>query len=140
MSSLSPSSTYYYKAYATNSVGTGYSAQGNFTTSSETTPSDGKIKAGNVKTTGETLDYGKVTESTVKNLLIQTADITGDLTVAISGSGFSASASTITQADATNGYNLQIIFTPSSVGSYSGTLTISGGGLTPYEVSLSGSM
>lgn len=134
---LNASTTYYYKAFATNSTGTGYSTQANFITSAV---NGATINSGIVRNSGETLGYGKVTKSTIKNLFIKTKSITGDLTVSISGTGFSASTSSISQTDAENGYNLDVTFSPTTSGSYSGTLTISGGGLSTYEVSLSGSL
>lgn len=137
VSGLAPTTTYYYKAFATNSAGSGYSTQGTFVTTAE---NDSKIVEGNVRASGETLVFGKVTGSTVKDLHIKTQYITGDLTVAISGTGFTVSTTSIPMASAQSGYTLNITFNPTSAGSYNGTLTISGGSLpSNYQVSLTGS-
>ncbi len=137
VSGLAPTTTYYYKAFATNSAGSGYSTQGTFVTTAE---NDSKIVEGNVRASGETLVFGKVTGSTVKDLYIKTQYITGDLTVAVSGTGFTVSTTSIPMASAQSGYTLNVTFNPTSAGSYSGTLTISGGSLpSNYQVSLTGS-
>ena len=137
VSGLTPATTYYYKAFATNSAGTGYTTQGSFTTAtpSTTTPT---IFTGSVVDTGTTLDFGTVTTSATKSLLIKTAYITGDLTVSVSGSMFSASTTSIPQANAESGYPLTVTYTPTAAGTHSGTLSITGGGLSGYSVSLTG--
>lgn len=136
LSSLSPSTTYYFKAFATNSAGTTYTSQVGFATAAINGP---VINAGNVVNSGAVLNFGTVATTATKSFLIKTKDITGDLTVSISGTGFSVSASTISQANAESGYPLMVTLTPSASGAYSGTLTISGGGLVSnYQVSLTG--
>ena len=136
ISSLVPSTTYYFKGFATNSAGTSYTSQSTFTTSAVNGP---VISAGNVISAGAVLSFGNVLSATTKSLLVKTTDITGDLTVSVSGTGFSVSTTTILQASAEAGYPLMITLTPVASGAYSGTLTISGGGLvTNYQVSLTG--
>lgn len=135
-SSLTPSTTYYFKAFATNSAGTTYTSQANFTTAAINGP---VINAGTVVNSGAVLNFGTVTAVTTKSLLIKTTDITGNLTVSVTGTGFAVSTSTILQANAESGYPLMVTLTPVASGAYSGTLTISGGGLVSnYQVSLTG--
>lgn len=58
ISSLSESTTYYYRAYATNSAGTGYGTIKSFTTGSATTPPQRRIRlfsGGKLKVIGGTL-------------------------------------------------------------------------------------
>lgn len=99
----------------------------------------GKIEVGRTVNTGSTLDFGTVSTTATKNLKVKTADITGDLTVAVTGSMFSASTATISVAQANAGYEITVTYTPAASGTHTGTLTISGGGLNPaYSVSLSG--
>lgn len=137
VNSLTASTAYYFKAFATNSAGTGYSTQGTFTTSAD---NSARIDAGNTRTSGTTLDFGKVTQVTIKSYLIKSSNITGDLTVTITGTGFTTSATSISMAAAQSGYTLYVTFNPTNAGSYSGSLTVSGGGLpSNYQVSLSGS-
>jgi len=74
-----------------------------------------------------------------KTLNIKTTDLIGDLALAITGndaSYFTATVSSITKdaANATNGVNISINYTPTSPGAHTATLTISGGGLTPDRV------
>ena len=88
---------------------------------------------------GTTLDFGTSSTAVRKQLLVKTTGITGDLSVNISGTGFSSMVSSISKNDAQNGYLLEIVFTPTTAGNYSGTLSISGGGLSPsYQINLSG--
>ena len=134
--SLTPATTYYFKGFATNSAGTSYTSQATFTTASVNGP---VINAGSIVSSGAVLNFGTVQSATTKSLLIKTTDITGDLTVSVTGTGFSASTATISQANAESGYPLMITLTPVASGAYSGTLTISGGGLVSnYQVSLTG--
>jgi hypothetical protein len=51
---------------------------------------------------------------------------------------FSGTTSTILQSEANAGYNLNVIYNPTSNGSHTGVVTISGGGLTNFTVNLSG--
>lgn len=133
---LNKNTNYYFKAFATNSLGTGYSSQARFITTGST---DNKISVGNIRESGAMLQYGIVKKPTTKSLLIKTKSITGNLTVAITGIAFDVSSAIINQQDAENGYTLYVTFNPTSVGSYTGTLTISGGGLVSnYQVNLSG--
>ena len=46
----------------------------------------------------------------------------------------STSAITSSAANAANGTNINITYTPASTGSHTATLTISGGGLNPAKV------
>ena len=134
--SLTPATTYYFKGFATNSAGTSYTSQATFTTASVNGP---VINAGSIVSSGAVLNFGTVDSATTKSLLIKTTDITGDLTVSVTGTGFSVSTATISQANAESGYPLMITLTPVASGAYSGTLTISGGGLVSnYQVSLTG--
>ena len=134
--SLTPATTYYFKGFATNSAGTSYTSQATFTTASVNGP---VINAGSIVSSGAVLNFGTVQSATTKSLLIKTTDITGDLTVSVTGTGFSVSTATISQANAESGYPLMITLTPVASGAYSGTLTISGGGLVSnYQVSLTG--
>jgi len=138
-SGLTASTTYYYKAFATNSAGTGYSEQGTFATIASSSGGEGSptVLFG-VIPSGNTLSFGSVTSPRTKTLLVKTTNVTGDLTVTLSGSMFAVSATAITQSNANSGYNLTVTYNPTALGTHTGTLTISGGGLSSYSISLSG--
>ena len=136
VSNLAAATNYYFKAYAANSAGVGYSSQGSFVT----TLLNGSINfLGNQVGSGSTLAFGTVTGSTTKTLKIKTNALTGDLTVAISGSMYKVSVNTIAKADAEVGFTLLITYNPTASGTHSGIITILGGGLTPnYTANLTG--
>lgn len=95
---------------------------------------------GKVVNNGQTVAFGTVTGATQKSYTVKTSGITGDLTVTASGSGFSVSTATIAQANAESGYDITITFNPSSSGNYTGSVTITGGGLMPaFVLNMSGS-
>lgn len=95
---------------------------------------------GKVVNNGQTVAFGTVTGATQKFYTVKTSGITGDLTVTASGSGFSVSTATIAQVNAESGYDITITFNPSSSGNYTGSVTISGGGLMPaFVLNMSGS-
>ena len=59
---------------------------------------------------------------------IKGTDLTDDLTVAVSGNGFTCPVTSIAKDEAANA-SFNVVFTPTAVGDYEGKLTISGGGL-----------
>ncbi len=137
---LNSSTTYYFKAFATNSAGTGYSAQSSFTTTTLSSGNNPEIILGNPVSTGSTLNFGKVTSNSTKSLLIKTNNLTGDLSVSLTGEMFRVSVSTISKSDAENGFLLNVSYQPTATGSHTGNLSISGGGLTSnFTVQLTGS-
>lgn len=87
----------------------------------------------------------KLNNSITKKINIQAADLTGNLSLGITGtdaSMFSVLPGTITQtaANGVGGYTIMITYLPTTTGSHTATLTISGGGLIPAKiVTLSGS-
>lgn len=98
------------------------------------------ITTGRVVDNGTTLSFGIVGDSSQKALRVKTQDITGDLTVQVTGDGFSVPVSVISAANAEAGYDLTVTFAPGVAGDYTGVLTISGGGLpVDFVVTLSGS-
>ena len=97
--------------------------------------------------TGETIDMGIVAlggtnnASTSKSLYVKGRNITSSLTLAITGSAcFTLNHSTITDADANNGKNVEITYSPDKSGTHTATLTISGGDMAKsVSITLSGS-
>lgn len=135
ITNLFPNTTYYFKGFATNSAGTSYTSQATFTTLTDNNP---KINTGNEISSGSTLSFGNVSGAVTKSLYIKTNYIIGDLTVGISGTMFSVNTTTILQSDAENGYNLRVTYNPTSSGSHTGSISITGGGLSGYTINLSG--
>lgn len=81
----------------------------------------------------------KLNTTTSKTLNIKTTDIVNNLSVVISGPNanqFTVSANSIAKdaANANSGLNITVSYSPTTVGSHTATLTISGGGLNPDKV------
>lgn len=105
--------------------------------------SGGKVSSGAYLTVNPTVDFGAVLTGATQmvSLNIKGANLTGDLTVSAIAP-FATTVTTIAKDDAAsaNGYNLPLAFAPSAKGTYSGSLTVSGGGLTAdVVVTLTGS-
>lgn len=80
----------------------------------------------------------KVGTTFTKSIVLDATALTADLTVAIEGEAFSCATQTLSKDEA-NGASLEITFAPAAEGEYTGTLTISGGGMTEnIVVELSG--
>jgi len=107
-----------------------------FSTSTVTTPYLGS------PSNGATVDFGKVAfQSTdTASVFIKGANLTGDLTVALSGTNatlFSISTTTISKANAEGGYRLLLNYSAQTLGTQAATLTITGGGIATTIVTLS---
>jgi len=81
----------------------------------------------------------KVNSTKSKTLNIKTTDVINDLSVTLSGAnanlfGVSTNSITKTAANSENGINITVNYTPTTTGSHSAILTISGGGLSPEKV------
>jgi endonuclease I len=136
LTNLSSNFTYYFKSFATNQAGTSYSSQQSFTTLFNTAAVEPLVV--NVISAGSQLNFGSVSTTATKQINIKTSNITGTLTVTVSGTGFSTNVSQISVNEANNGKIVPIVFTPTNSGTYSGTLSITGGGLANYSVQLQG--
>jgi endonuclease I len=106
-----------------------------FSTSGTSTPYLSSPSSGTI------VNFGTVAfqQTDTASVYIKGMNLTGDLTVALSGtnaSQFSLSVSTITQANATAGYKLVINFSAQALGLQTAQLTISGGGITATPVTL----
>ncbi len=78
-------------------------------------------------------------QENIKYLNIKTTDITGDLTVSMSGTNaasFDVSTATISRstANSSEGAILTVAYKPQDTGEHNAVLTISGGGLNPEKV------
>jgi len=86
----------------------------------------------------------KLNVSSIRTINIQTTDLTGDISLNISGTDaalFTVSATTVAKnvANGNGGTTITISYLPASLGIHSAVLTLSGGGLNPAKtISLSG--
>jgi len=92
-------------------------------------------------TIGSTADFGTVAFQTNDTLsvLIKGFNLTGDLSVALSGTNaasFSIPMATIPQANAQAGYRLVLNYSAQSLGTQTAQLTISGGGIATTAVTI----
>ena len=93
----------------------------------------------------EAIDLGATSTgvAVTKSVIIQGANLTGSLTLSVSGTNasyFRLSQTSMSQSVATNGKAITITYKPTAAGEHTATLRISGGGLdAAHEVALSGS-
>ena len=92
----------------------------------------------------KTLEIGATqpNSSVYKDVSVQGINLEeGNLTLAISGTNasyFTLSTYTVSQAEATTGYNVTVTYLPTTEGSHTATLTITGCGVTNHTVTLTG--
>ena len=100
------------------------------------------IKNQPVVTNPEKLSFpGSIISITDKaKVRITGRNLTGDLSLSITGDGFEISETSISKTllEQVGGYELEVSFTPQAAGNYTGTITISGGGITNQTITLSG--
>jgi endonuclease I len=99
-----------------------------------------KISAvGKIVNSGQVIDFGKVDSQTQRSFQIKSAALQGDLIVQVTGTMYAVSTTTILQAAAEEGYELTIIFNPTTSGTHTGKVTITGGGLAEaFEMYVTG--
>ncbi len=92
---------------------------------------------------GTTVDLGKIFSQmgSGSGLLVKAANLTGDLTVTLSGTNaafFSVYPATITKAQAEAGYIIALNYVFQAVGTHTAVVTISGGGIVSTTINLKG--
>lgn len=141
LTGLLPNTTYYYKAYATNSGGTTYGAQQSFTTlapppvlSATSLPAFGAVC---INTSAGPNSF-TITGSNLNNTNINVGPLAGYTFATSAGGTYSASLSL---AQPGGSYNQQVFvkFEPTAVQSYNGNIPVSGGGAPAINVAASGS-
>ncbi|SEB06441.1 Protein of unknown function [Flavobacterium gillisiae] len=134
LTSLPPSTTYYVRAYATNSVGTAYSSTTSFTTSSATVPTGITTNSvssitqttaigggGFTLTVGETItEYGVCWSNTTSSPTVLNSKKIG---LAPPGIGFNTFSSTLTGLTANTTYYVRAYATNSAGTAYGTTVT-----------------
>lgn len=141
LTSLAPATTYYYRAYATNTAGTGYGPEMNFTT----------VSPNPAITTTALAAFGNVCTNTTagpNSFTINGTNLTSaNVTVgALTGFTYSTTAGgtysptlSLTQPGGTYSQQIFVRFTPTAVQSYNGNIPVDGGGIaTPVNVAASG--
>ena len=78
-------------------------------------------------------------ETQTKSITVSGSNLSGAITVAVSGSAFSANTTSISTTQAASGKVVNVTFTaPSTAGSYTGTLTLTSASAATVTVALSG--
>ena len=138
VSGLSATTVYYYKAFATNSGGTVYTAQGTFTTA---TP---------LITVGTITDFGYQAVNTVsveKSYTVTGTNLIASVIVTpptgfeistTSGSGYSSSAITLTPTSGSVNQTIYVVFHPVLTQAYSGNINHTSTGAIARDVAISG--
>ncbi|HKL95680.1 MAG TPA: hypothetical protein VJ856_00210, partial [Paludibacteraceae bacterium] len=132
ISAITTPGTYYFRAYATNSTGTGYSAQSSFTISDPSQVGTGpNLVMGTQISDAQNMVFGSADS---KELFIRISNVTSDVTLTLSndtGGGYKFSGGkttiTLTPAEATAGKKVTLT---RSKGNNSAKLSISGNNIT----------
>lgn len=90
-------------------------------------------------TAPSTLDFGPITagETATDVINVRGSHLTGDLSVALAGTGFATTVSSISKADAEAGFAIPVSFSSAAAGTFDGSITISGGGIESKVIALS---
>ena len=142
LSGLTASTTYYYKAYATNSGGTAYGAQQSFTTTAPPAP---------VMSVTALAPFGNacvgsfagpasftITGNNLTNALITVGPLSG-YTFSQTSTGTFSDVIGILQAGGTQSFTVYVRFVPTAVQTYAGNIPVYGGGASTAGVAASGS-
>lgn len=141
LATLTPGTTYYYVAYATNQGGTGYGTQLSFTTAPPTTPNFGSATLTGfgsvcVNTTAGPNNF-VLTGSNLTNADIVVGPLAGYTFSSTSGGTYTASL-TITQAGGSFSQPVFVKFTPTAIATYNGNIPLTGAGAPAASVAVTG--
>ena len=139
LSGLVPSTTYYYKAYATNAGGTAYGAQQSFTTASPFLSATALTPFGTacIGTTAGPNSF-TLTGVGLSTANIVVGPLTGYTFSTTSGGTYTASL-TLTQPGGAYSQTIFVKFSPTLVQSYNGNIPVSGGGAAAINAAAVGS-
>ena len=135
---LTPTTTYYYHAYATNNGGTAYGAQQSFVTATPTFTTSTLTAFGNVciNTTAGPNSF------TITGTNLTTANVTvgalAGYTYATTPGGTYTATLSLTQPGGAYAQIIYVKFTPTAVQSYNGNIAVGGGGGTTRNVAATG--
>ncbi|MBS1760145.1 MAG: lamin tail domain-containing protein [Bacteroidetes bacterium] len=138
LTGLTAATTYYYRAYATNSGGTAYGAQMSFTTAAPTLSVSALTSFGNT-CVNNSVGPNSFTVSGVglSNANINIGPLAGYSFATTSGGTYTASLS-LTQPGGAYNQTIYVKFTPTAVQSYTGSIPVNGGGATATTVAADG--
>lgn len=138
LTGLTPSTTYYYRAYATNGGGTAYGAQMSFTTVAPTLTITALTSFGNT-CINNTMGPNSFTISGVglTNANVNVGPLSGYSFATTSGGTYTASLS-LTQPGGAYNQTIYVKFTPTAAQSYTGLIPVNGGGATATTVAADG--
>ncbi len=139
LTGLTSSTTYYYRAYATNAGGTAYGAQLSFTTASPIITATALAAFGNAcinTTAGPNLFTLTGVGLTAAN--VNVGPLAGYTFSTTSGGTYSASLS-LTQSGGAYSQAIFVKFSPTLVQTYNGNIPVTGGGAAAINVAVSGS-
>ena len=137
VSNLTAGATYTYKVKALYTDGTS-SAWSN--TQSVTLNEESPAATPTLTVTPTSLNMSaKVNGTATATFKVTGADLTGNVTLSLSGASvFSISPTTITAANAANGVNVTVTYKPTAYGTQTATVTVTSSGATSKTVSITG--
>jgi len=138
LAGLTPSTTYYYHAYATNAAGTSYGAQQSFTTATPGLSANALTAFGSVcLNTVAGPNSFTITGTNLTTANVNVGPLAGFTFSTTSGGTYTASLA-LTQPGGAYSQQIFVKFTPTAVQSYSGNIAVNGGGATAINVAASG--
>lgn len=139
LTGLAASTTYYYRAYATNAGGTAYGNQQSFTTAAPTLTASALVPFGNIciNTTSAANSF-TITGVGLTNANINVGPLAGYSFSTTSGGTYTASLS-LTQPGGAFNQAVFVKFSPVLVQAYTGNIPVSGGGAASTSVAADGS-
>ncbi len=81
---------------------------------------------------------GTVGQATTATFTVTGSNLTGNVTLSVSGTGFSVSPTTITASEAAAGKTVTVTYNPTTGGTHNGTITLKSTGAEDKTVSLTG--
>lgn len=138
LAGLTPATTYYYHAYATNAGGTSYGAQQSFTTATPGLSANALTAFGNIclnVVAGPNSFTITGTNLTAAN--INVGPLAGFTFSTTAGGTYTASLA-LTQPGGAYSQQIFVRFTPTAVQSYNGNIPVNGGGAVAINVAASG--
>lgn len=139
LTGLAPSTTYYYRAYATNAGGTAYGLQLSFVTASPVVTATAltSFATACINTTVGPNSF-TITGVGLTNALVNVGPLAGYTFATTSGGTYTASLS-LTQPGGAYSQTIFVKFTPVLVQSYNGNIPVAGGGASTINVAAVGS-
>jgi phosphodiesterase/alkaline phosphatase D-like protein len=138
LTGLTPTTTYYYHAYATNAGGTTYGAQQSFTTATPVLTAGALTAFGNVCTN----TTAGPNSFTITGTNLTTANVTvgalAGFTFSTTLGGTYSTTLSLTQASGAYAQTIYVKFSPVAVQSYNGNIVLGGGGAASINVAASG--